>query len=125
MTDSQVLIRARMLRENGKYLPKQSYLMRKHYFNNEDSGVLKQGTKRQSAPPNPMTDPSMMTEMFKANLTSMVPMVRHWTNSTSGQNLILSPGCCWRLDQLALLWVRHHQGSISSHSEVQAHVAAR
>ena len=89
MTDSQVLIRARMLRENGKYLPKQSYLMRKHYFNNEDSGVLKQGTKRQSAPPNPMTDPSMMTEMFKANLTSMVPMVRHWTNSTSGQIIIL------------------------------------
>ena len=33
------------------------------------------GTKRQTAPPNPMTDPSMMTEMLKGNLTSMVPMV--------------------------------------------------
>ena len=75
VTDSQALIRARMLRENGKYLPKQSFLMRKHYFNNEETGVLKAGTKRQSAPPNPMTDPSMMTEMLKGNLTSMVPMV--------------------------------------------------
>ena len=75
VTDSQALIRARMLRENGKYLPKQSFLMRKHYFNNEETGVLKAGSKRQSAPPNPMTDPSMMTEMLKGNLTSMVPMV--------------------------------------------------
>ena len=75
VTDSQMLIRARMLRENGKYLPKQSFMMRKHYFNNEESGLLKAGTKKQSAPPNPMTDPSMMTEMLKGNLTSMVPMV--------------------------------------------------
>ena len=49
--------------------------MRKHYFNNEDNGILKAGTQRQTAPPNPMTDPSMMTEMLKGNLTSMVPMV--------------------------------------------------
>jgi len=75
VTDSQALIRARMLRENGKYLPKSSFFMRKHYFNNEETGVLKAGTKKQSAPPNPMTDPSMMTEMLKGNLTSMVPMV--------------------------------------------------
>ena len=75
VTDSQALIRARMLRENGKYLPKQSFFMRKHYFNNEENGVLKAGTKKQTAPPNPMTDPSMMTEMLKGNLTSMVPMV--------------------------------------------------
>ena len=73
--DSQLLIRARVLRENGKYLPKQSFLMRKHYLNNEENGLLKAGTKRQTAPPNPMTDPSMMTEMLKGNLTSMVPMV--------------------------------------------------
>jgi len=75
VTDSQVLIRSRSLRENGKYLAKQSFLMRKHYLNNEESGLLKIGTKKQTAPPNPMTDPSMMTEMLKGNLTSMVPMV--------------------------------------------------
>merc|ERR1712180_556405 len=64
-----------MLRENGRYLTKQSFLMRKHYLNNEETGQLKKGTQRASPPPNPMMDPSMMTEMLKGNLTSMVPMV--------------------------------------------------
>jgi hypothetical protein len=31
----------RVLRENGKYLPKQSFMMRKGYFNNDESGLLK------------------------------------------------------------------------------------
>jgi hypothetical protein len=80
--DSQALIRARVLRENGKYIPKQSFLMRKNYFNDEDSGILKVGTRKTTAPPNPMTDPSMMTEMVKGNMTSMVPMmvVGGWIN---------------------------------------------
>ena len=75
VTDSQLLIRARVLRENGRYLPKQSFLMRKHYLNHEETGQLKKGTQRTTPPPNPMMDPSMMTEMLKGNLTSMVPMV--------------------------------------------------
>ena len=29
------------LRENARYIPKSSFLMRRHYFNNEESGVLK------------------------------------------------------------------------------------
>jgi len=80
--DSQALIRARALRENGKYLSKQSFFMRKKYFNDEETGVLKVGSQKQTAPPNPMTDPSMMTEMMKGNMTSMVPMmvVGGWIN---------------------------------------------
>ena len=34
--DSQILIRSRSLRENAKYLPKSSFLMRRHYFNNDE-----------------------------------------------------------------------------------------
>ena len=49
--------------------------MRKHYFNNYESGLLNAGTERHTSPPNLMTDPSMMTEMLKGNLTSMVPLV--------------------------------------------------
>ena len=64
-----------MLRENGRYLCKQSFLMRKNYMNHEETGMLKKGTQRATPPPNPMMDPSMMTEMLKGNLTSMVPMV--------------------------------------------------
>jgi len=73
--DSQILLRSRALRENAKYLPKSSFLMRRHYFNNEESGILKQHLNRTSAPPNPMTDPSMMTDMFKGNLTNVIPMM--------------------------------------------------
>ena len=72
---SQILIRSRMLRENGRFLPKQSFLMRRNFFNNEESGVLKAQLSRQSAPPNPMTDPSMMTDMLKGNLTNVLPMI--------------------------------------------------
>ena len=64
-----------MLRENGRFLPKQSFLMRRNFFNNEESGVLKAQLSRQSAPPNPMTDPSMMTDMLKGNLTNVLPMI--------------------------------------------------
>merc|ERR1719481_142272 len=71
--DSQAMIRARMLRENGKYLPKQSFLMRRHFFNNEESGYLK--TVKRAAAPQPMTDPNMMVEMVKGQLTNVLPMI--------------------------------------------------
>ncbi|ROT71055.1 ER membrane protein complex subunit 3 [Penaeus vannamei] len=80
--DSQAMIRARMLRENGKYLPKQSFLMRRHFFNNEESGYLK--TVKRSAAPQPMTDPNMMIEMLKSQLTNVLPMIAigGWINWT-------------------------------------------
>ena len=49
--------------------------MRRHFLNNEDSGVLKTQQKNASAAPNPMTDPSMMTDMLKGNLTNVLPMI--------------------------------------------------
>ena len=73
--DSQTLIRSRSLRENAKYLPKSSFLMRRHYFNNDETGVLKTNQARPAAQPNPMTDPSMMTDMLKGNLTNVLPMI--------------------------------------------------
>lgn len=48
--------------------------MRRHYFNNEESGILKT-QQRNTAPPNAMTDPSMMTDMLKGNLTNVLPMI--------------------------------------------------
>lgn len=73
--DSQILLRSRALRENGKYLPKSSFLMRRHYLNNEETGVLKQNQARATAAPNPMTDPSMMTDMLKGQATNVLPMI--------------------------------------------------
>ncbi|CAB3367060.1 ER membrane protein complex subunit 3 [Cloeon dipterum] len=72
--DSQAMIRARLLRENGKFLPKQSFLMRRHFFNDENTGYFKT-QKRPPAATNPMTDPSVMTEMLKGNVTNVLPMI--------------------------------------------------
>lgn len=72
--DNQVLIRARMLRENGKYISKQGFYIRKHYFNHEETGYFK-SQKRTSQPQNPMTDPTLMTEMLKGNITNVLPMI--------------------------------------------------
>lgn len=76
------MIRARMLRENGKYIPEQSFLMRRHFFNNDESGYLK--TVKRASAPQPMTDPNMMVEMLKGQLTNMLPMIAigGWINWT-------------------------------------------
>lgn len=104
--DSQLLIRSRLLRENGKYLPKQvsyrlifvlgllidlfsiyslqSFLMRRHFLNDKETGQLWSGSQRPTQAPNPMSDPSMMTEMLKGNLTNVLPMILigGWINWT-------------------------------------------
>ncbi|XP_035692203.1 ER membrane protein complex subunit 3-like [Branchiostoma floridae] len=74
VADSQALIRSRLLREHGKYVPRQSFLMRKQFFNEEESGYFKK-QKRKPVMKNPMTDPTMMTDMLKGNLTSVLPMI--------------------------------------------------
>jgi len=85
LQDSQVIMRSRLLRQNGKYLPKQGYLMRRHFLSNAETGYLKAADKRPAQPAaNPMTDPSMMTEMLKGNLTNVLPMIviGGWINWT-------------------------------------------
>ncbi|KAK2898133.1 hypothetical protein Q8A73_014513 [Channa argus] len=74
VSDSQVLLRSRILRENGKYIPRQSFAMRKQYFNNAETGFFKK-VKRKVVPKNPMTDTSMLTDMMKGNLTNVLPMI--------------------------------------------------
>ncbi|XP_069101269.1 ER membrane protein complex subunit 3-like [Argopecten irradians] len=74
VSDSHALIRSRMLRENGKYIPKQSFMMRKHFFNHENDGFFKK-EKREGVAKNPMTDPNMMTDMLKGNVTNVLPMI--------------------------------------------------
>lgn len=82
--DSQALIRARLLRENGRYLPKNSYMMRRHFFNNAENGYLTIAKNRPSVQPNPMNDPGMMSDMLKSNLTNMLPtiLIGGWINWT-------------------------------------------
>lgn len=59
--------------------------MRKAFFNQEETGLFKLAAKRPAtAQPNPMSDPSMMTEMLKSNVTNVLPMILigGWINWT-------------------------------------------
>lgn len=50
--------------------------MRKSFMNNQEKGVLTTGKKREpTSAKNPMTDPSMMTDMLKGNMTNVLPMI--------------------------------------------------
>lgn len=69
--DSQAMIRARLLRENGKYLTAHSFAMRRHYFNNEESGYFKT-QKRAPASPN---STAMLSDVVKGNFINVLPMV--------------------------------------------------
>ncbi|KAH8283082.1 ER membrane protein complex subunit 3 [Drosophila serrata] len=69
--DSQAMIRARLLRENGKYLSAQSFSMRKNYFNNEETGYF----KTQKRAPAAQNSSAMLTDMVKGNFINVLPMV--------------------------------------------------
>uniref|UniRef100_A0AAR2J1B1 ER membrane protein complex subunit 3 n=1 Tax=Pygocentrus nattereri TaxID=42514 RepID=A0AAR2J1B1_PYGNA len=60
-----------------------SIVRKKFYFNNQDDGFFKK-TKRKVVPPSPMTDPSMLTDMMKGNVTNVLPMILigGWINWT-------------------------------------------
>ena len=62
----------------------QSFLMRKNYFNNKESGYLMQASKRTSQVPDQIADPTAMTEMLKGNITNVLPMILigGWINWT-------------------------------------------
>ncbi|EJW86696.1 transmembrane protein 111 [Wuchereria bancrofti] len=82
--DSQYLIRSRLLRENGRFLPKASFNMRKNFLLNEENGYITKGMRRPSQMQNPMADPTMMTDMLKGNLLNVLPMIviGGWINWT-------------------------------------------
>ncbi|XP_065900585.1 ER membrane protein complex subunit 3-like [Dysidea avara] len=72
--DGQALLRTKHLRENGGYIPKQSFLMRRHFFNDEETGYFKTETRSVKTPLNAM-DPSMAMTMVKGTLTNVLPMI--------------------------------------------------
>lgn len=68
---SQAMIRARLLRENGKYLTAPAFAMRRHFFNNEETGYFK--TQKRS--PAPQNSTAMLSDMVKGNFINVLPMV--------------------------------------------------
>ncbi|KAJ3639547.1 hypothetical protein Zmor_002901 [Zophobas morio] len=70
---SQILVRARVLRENAKFIPKAAFILRKQVFNKDGDGYLTR--RRPPSTQNLMTDPTLMTDMLKGNLTNVLPMI--------------------------------------------------
>ncbi|CAL8070081.1 unnamed protein product [Calicophoron daubneyi] len=74
VSDTHALLRSRLLRENGRYLPMRAFRMRKYFFNDEDHGFF-MTQQRENTAGNLMTDPSMASEMLKSNALNAVPMI--------------------------------------------------
>lgn len=74
IADSQALIRSRYLRENGRFIPRDGFMMRKSYYINESNGFFV-SQKRAPTVKNPMSDPKVMADMLKGNFLNMIPMV--------------------------------------------------
>lgn len=75
ITEKQTLMRSRMLRMNGRFIPLKGFEMRKAYFNADKTGLLTAKSQETAPVANPMTDPDMMKNMMTGNVVNMVPMV--------------------------------------------------
>lgn len=69
----QMMARTSWFIQNSNEINDSAFAMRKAYFNDATTGVLKQKKEGGEQPPQlPMQDPSMMMEMMKNNLTMIV-----------------------------------------------------
>lgn len=71
----QAVTRSQRFRANYKYIPENSFKMRKEFFAGKDVGLFLQ--KPVTKPPQEAmaTDPSFMVDMMKKNLTGIVPQL--------------------------------------------------
>ncbi len=63
-------MRCRLLRENGRFLTRTAFHNRKAFLCDDESGHVGKALQRPAAMANPMSDPSMMTDMLKAGDSS-------------------------------------------------------
>ncbi|KAI1732478.1 integral membrane protein DUF106 domain-containing protein [Ditylenchus destructor] len=83
LKDSHYLAKARILRENGRFLPANGFAMRKYFLNDEEHGYMLKRVAKQTSQPSAL-DPSMITDMLKGNMLNMIPMIfiGGWINWT-------------------------------------------
>ena len=73
-TSDRLIVRSALLRENGHFLPANSFEIRKRHLIGEQ-GALTIGKDTEGAVKNPMQDPSMMGDQLKGQMTNMLPMI--------------------------------------------------
>ncbi|KAL9651281.1 hypothetical protein ABK040_001234 [Willaertia magna] len=71
LTHSQTLLKGQILSKNCNYIPQQSFVARKVYFNKENTGVFRQKIETNAL--SAMADPNNMTEMMKNNMQTLLP----------------------------------------------------
>lgn len=72
IADASMILRGQILRENGNYIPKSSFAMRKYQYINDKNGWLL--APRTNANSHFFADPSKATEMMKNNVVNVLPM---------------------------------------------------
>lgn len=72
--DNHLLVRARLLQRNSKYIPHDSFSARRHAFNNPLSGYFKE-KRSPLVEALPLTDPRYLIEMMKGNFLNVVSML--------------------------------------------------
>merc|ERR1712130_224767 len=65
---------SQLIRENGHYLPANSFHIRKQHLTSEE-GPLTVGMNTEGAVRNPMQDPMQMGDALKGQMTNMLPMI--------------------------------------------------
>jgi len=70
----QTIKKSQLLRENGHFLPENSYYIRRQIMT-DDNGALTIGKETEKDARNPMQDPMQMGDQLKTQMTNMLPMM--------------------------------------------------
>lgn len=77
-----MVLRAQRLRRHYTFIPPSAFAVRRHYFNNKETGVFHQTTSGTNPQQAAMGDPSMMMDMMKKNMSMLIPQIAiaAWVN---------------------------------------------
>ncbi|KAI3382069.1 hypothetical protein SNEBB_005968 [Seison nebaliae] len=80
IADSQLLLKSKVLRENGIFIPKEAYLIRRHRLLNNDDGLLLEPSS--SNQKKMLQNPNQMADMMKGSLFHTIPtiIIGGWIN---------------------------------------------
>ena len=77
--EGQAIAKSQKLREQAGWIPLHAFLKRKAQLTSKDSGILCQKVETRSLQETVATDPSMMVNMLKGQLTGLIPQVKKHT----------------------------------------------
>jgi hypothetical protein len=75
IAEQQAVQRSQRVRAAAGWLPESAFRARREFFVDKDKGLFSQAPKTRAMHETMATDPSLMADMMKKNLTGMVPQV--------------------------------------------------